>query len=290
MIAEISQSLFADEPVDTLYHYTSLSGLMGIVDSQILRVSDIRYMNDSTELKHTLNLLRDEIVGRLSSGSDHPVLLNQLLRWLSTRVVSGPMLFGGSFRANGNLLSQWRGYSVHGKGVSLGFHPSHIGQCAKNQDFQVGRCVYEVAQQQQLVTNIIDAVESLSESTETDHIDGKADYHRVFAQLEGELLKIAAILKHPSFAEEQEWRIVSPVIYECRQYPISFRESHSMLVPYYAFPLNLSPIQPMTLQHVFVGPTNNRDLSMNSVKLYLQKCGVEPIEGLNYCQIPYRAR
>ncbi len=290
MIAEISQSLFADEPVDTLYHYTSLSGLMGIVDTQILRASDIRYMNDSTELKHTLNLLRDDIVGRLSAGSDHPVLLNQLLRWLSTRVVSGPMLFGGSFRANGNLLSQWRGYSVHGKGVSLGFDPAHIGQCARNQDFQVGKCIYEVKHQQRLAGSIIDALEALSESTETEYRDGKADYHRVFEQLEGELLKIAAILKHPSFEEEQEWRIVSPVIFDCRDYPVFFREGHSMLVPYYSFLLRLGADAGMPLRHVYVGPTGNRDLSMNSVKLYLQKQGVEPSEGIDYCQIPYRAR
>src|SRR5690606_15153305 len=44
----ISQRLFATPPRETLYHYTTLSGLLGIVDSAELRCSDILYMTDST--------------------------------------------------------------------------------------------------------------------------------------------------------------------------------------------------------------------------------------------------
>ena len=32
-----------------------------MIDSGILRANDIRYMNDSTELRHTLDLLRDHV-------------------------------------------------------------------------------------------------------------------------------------------------------------------------------------------------------------------------------------
>ncbi len=120
MINSITRSLFTTAPRETLYHYTSLSGLLGIIGSRELRASDIRYMNDSAELRHTLDLLNRQVTRRILSGVDHPEVLNAFLDWLSRRIVSGPMLFGGSFRANGNLLSQWRGYSVHGKGVSIG--------------------------------------------------------------------------------------------------------------------------------------------------------------------------
>ena len=48
----------------------------------------------------------------------------QALFWFTLAV-----LFGASFRANGNLLSQWRGYAVHGKGVSIGFNPREIVRC-----------------------------------------------------------------------------------------------------------------------------------------------------------------
>jgi hypothetical protein len=61
-----------------------------------------------------------------------------------------------------------------------------------------------------------------------------------------------------------------------------------MLVPYYAFNLHDGPR--LRLDHVYLGPTNNIDLSMNSLRLYLDKKGVSPTRGISYCQIPYRQR
>ncbi len=290
MIESITQRLFAAAPQDTLYHYTSLTGLLGIVGSGELRASDVRYMNDSAELRHTLDLLSSQVTQRIVAGVDNPTLLKQLLEWLSHRVVSGSLLMGASFRANGNLLSQWRGYSVHGKGVSLGFDPEHILQCAGRQQFQVGRCLYDPAEQAALVEQIIDAVEQLAEQQGPDEAAGRApSWHRVFEQLEGDLLRIAAVLKHPAFAEEQEWRLVSPLITRSHEHPVRFREGHTMLVPYYAFDLG-GDTGSMQLEHVYLGPTNNIDLSMHSLQLYLQSCGVTPARGISYCQIPFRQR
>jgi len=288
VIDDITQQLFSDEPRDTLYHYTSLSGLLGIVDSAVLRASDIRYMNDSVELRHTLDLLRRHTRQRIRAGTDRPGLLSQLLDWLSTRVTSGPMLFGASFRANGNLLSQWRGYSVHGKGVSLGFDPVHICRCAQRQHFQVARCLYDPGTQAELIEKIVSAVEAMAPEAEID--ESSAGWEPLFEYIEGRLLSIAAVLKHPSFEEEQEWRIVSPVIQQLQGYPIQFREGASMLVPYYAFSLHVPSEAPMQLDHVFLGPTSNIEQSLNSLRLYLEHRGVEPRRGITYCQIPYRQR
>lgn len=290
MIDDILRRLYSTVPTDTLYHYTSLSGLLGIVDSGHLRASDVRYMNDSTELRHTLELLRDHITRRVIAGTDHPALLNQLQEWLSHRIVGGPMLFGASFRANGNLLSQWRGYSVHGKGVSLGFNPQHILSCARRQHFQVGRCVYEPVRQRELIEEVVDAVESYAAAEDYRESDEQANL-AIFERIEGRLLRLAAILKHPAFEEEQEWRIVSPVIADCTAQPVHFREGASMLVPWYAFELReREDAAAMGLDHVYLGPTSNIDLSMNSLELFLAKRDAGPARGISYCQIPYRQR
>ncbi|MFV8816448.1 DUF2971 domain-containing protein [Haliea sp. E17] len=286
MIADITRQLFADPPRETLYHYTSLSGLLGIVDSGVLRASDIRYMNDSAELRHTLDLLQSHVSRRIFAGTDNPALLNQLLEWLSHRIASGPMLFGGSFRANGNLLSQWRGYSVHGKGVSLGFAPDFISACARRQGFQVGRCLYGERQQLILIERIVDAIEALALDTPVDD----RDWSPVFERAEEDLLRMAAILKHPSFEEEQEWRIVSPAIGSSEDAPVHFREGRALLVPYYAFDLTSPGRGQLQLEHVYLGPTANIELSMKSLDLYLQTRGAAPARGISYCQIPYRQR
>lgn len=292
MIEPISRQLFATPPTETLYHYTSLSGMLGIVGSRELRASDIRYMNDSTELRHTLELLRSHVTGRVIAGTDNPGLLNQLLEWLSHRIASGPLLFGGSFRANGNLLSQWRGYSVHGKGVSLGFSPAHISACARRQGFQVARCIYSQREQRQLVERVVDAIEALAAKAPPEETarGGAPGWDPVFEQAEEDLLRMAAVLKHPSFEEEQEWRIVSPAIDASAGQPIRFREGASMLVPYYAFELQRAGSEGLELEHVYLGPTTNSELSMKSLGLYLEQAGARPARGISYCQIPYRQR
>ncbi len=106
MIQNITSRLYSDIPGERLYHYSSFNGLLGIVESRSLWASDIRYMNDSAELKHTADLIRKEVTRRIRAGHQQPDLLNQFLDWVTHRITNGHMLFATSFRSNGNLLSQ----------------------------------------------------------------------------------------------------------------------------------------------------------------------------------------
>jgi hypothetical protein len=294
MIQDITSKLYSDIPKERLYHYTNFTGLLGIVDSRALWASDIRYMNDSAELKHTADLLRTEITHRIGAGHPKPDLLNQFLDWVTHRITNGHMLFAASFRSNGNLLSQWRGYSRLGKGVSLGFDPNYILRCAEQQSFQIGKCIYDCTSQERLIGRIIDAVEALAEEHalgwEHQEPGGDRSYHSIFHLIESDLLRIAAILKHPSFREEEEWRIVSPVITDYVKAPVLFREGTSMLVPYIEFNFTSEDDSPLKLEHLFLGPTPNITISMNSLTMYLAKNGIRPDKGISYCRIPYRAR
>ncbi|GAB3379879.1 DUF2971 domain-containing protein [Spongiibacter taiwanensis] len=291
MINSITESLYADQPEGTLYHYTSFGGVLGIVGSQVLWASDIRYMNDSAELRHTADLVKTEVTARIAAGHDHPQLLNAFLDWVAHRITNGHILFGASFRSHGNLLSQWRGYSAVGKGASLGFDADYVSTCANEQAFRLGRCVYDSEEQSELIGQIVDAVEGLAGRAGLleGPVPGDA-YPPLFQQLETDLLRIAAILKHPSFEEEQEWRLVSPVVSDFKAAPVYFREGRSMLVPYMKFSLMCRDYQQMQMEHVYLGPTPNISLSMNSMKMCLAKHGIRPARGIDYCQIPYRQR
>ncbi len=294
MIQDITSKLYSDIPQEPLYHYTSFTGLLGIVASGALWASDIRYMNDSAELRHTADLIRMEINHRIGAGHPKPDLLNQFLDWVTYRITNGHMLFASSFRSNGNLLSQWRGYSRLGKGVSLGFAPDYILRCAGQQSFQIGKCIYSSKSQQHLISQVIDAVEVLAEGHQPalDNQENSSDhsYHKIFHLLESDLLRIAAILKHPSFAEEEEWRIVSPVITDYVNAPVLFREGTSMLVPYVQFNFSAEKDAPIALDHLYLGPTPNITISMNSLTMFLAMNGIRPAKGISYCQIPFRAR
>ncbi len=288
----MSRELYADIPMGTLYHYTTFSGLLGIVQSRALWASDVRYMNDSAELRHTSDLIKFEVSERIDSGPANSTLLSLFADWVAYRITNGHMLFGASFRSHGNLLSQWRGYSSPGKGVSLGFCPDYILQCAQQQQFMIGKCIYEPHRQRALIKQVVDAVERLAE----EHASGEHTasertglYRQAFAAVEIDLLRIAAVLKHPSFREEKEWRIVSPVIANTAGAPILFREGHAMLVPYIEFDLGLDK-KPPVLDHLYLGPTANVNISMNSLKMFLEQHGIVPKRGIDYCQIPFRQR
>jgi len=70
--------------------------------------------------------------------------------------------------------------------------------------------------------------------------------------------------------------------------PVLFREGTSMLVPYVEFNLLQEKDKPIALEHIFLGPTPNINISMNSLTMFLAKNGVNPKKGITYCEIPYR--
>ena len=63
-----------------------------------------------------------------------------------------------------------------------------------------------------------------------------------------------------------------------------------MLIPFYEFRLTDDGDSSLKLDHVYLGPTSNIELSMNSLELYLAKQRASPRRGISYCQIPYRQR
>lgn len=297
MIETIAQSLYADTPEELLYHYTTISGFKGIVESRTLWASDVRYMNDSAELQYIVSLLQD----CSESYQDHKQFLKRFIDWMIHRITNGHMVFAASFRANGNLLSQWRGYSQIGKGVSIGFKNEDILSLALANQFQLGRCIYQREKQLALINSVIETLLSISPAIDVECSRDESRLDTLFNRIEADMLRIAALLKHPSFAEEDEWRLVSPVITDYLSEPVYFRESISMLIPFYAFPLveeavvkglgedkNTVAQRAIPIEHVFVGPTPHSTLSLNSIRLYLQKQGVKLGKEISYCKIPYR--
>ena len=289
MIKDITAKLYAHTPADTLYHYTTFSGFLGIVQRRNLWASDIRYMNDSAELRHTADLVRQEVNRRLASGHPDPALLTSFQDWTAHRITNGHLLFGASFRTHGNLLSQWRGYGAPGKGVSIGFNSLSILACARRQSFEVGKCVYDPEAQSRLIAQVIDEVELLHQNRPRNRERSPPDAS-LFSGIESDLLRIAAVLKHPSFQEEEEWRIVSPVVTDYLDAPVRFREGTSMLVPYMEFSLESPDNEGFPLEHLYLGPTSYVELSMNSISMFLAKSGISPRHGVDYCQIPFRHR
>lgn len=286
MLNDIVQKLYAERPQKTLFHYTSLSGLMGIVSHRAFWVSDIRYLNDAEELRHIGAWLDSEIARRLEASSGPQKLLTQFREWLRERLNYGPMLFVGCFTENGNLLSQWRGYCPHGRGVSIGFRINNIIEATIRSAFMIGKCVYDKETKIIIANEIIDTVISYSEKCgESSDYHQSQSYHGAFYKIEPDLLRIAALIKDQSFHEEAEWRVVSQVLDNYVEPNINFRDGPNMLIPYMELPLTNSDNK-LEIECVFVGPTPTVNLSIDSLMRYLSREAV--CSTIHNSGIPYR--
>ncbi|MGN6365835.1 DUF2971 domain-containing protein [Asticcacaulis taihuensis] len=257
---------------------------MAIVKNNSLWATEIRYFNDSSELSHTSALLSSLILQREKSE-----VLDQFRNWSLDRIQNGNLLFIGCFTENGNLLSQWRGYCPPGKGVSLGFAPNMIINSARIQKFEIGRCIYDIKQQINILTEILVAIENAAKDYNPESQKRKfhpsQSFHGLFEIFESDLLKIAALIKNPAFHEENEWRVISPIISNYVNSPIEYREGISTLVPYLNFRLSIT--DKISLERVYIGPTPKMNLSMHSFPKFLSINGASPREGTCNSSLPY---
>jgi hypothetical protein len=99
------------------------------------------------------------------------------------------------------------------------------------------------------------------------------------------LVGIAPKLKHPTFAEEREWRLVSrPQNWDNSK--IDFRPGTSMLIPFYRLPL-MSEGNHTEVARVYVGPARYPDQAMASAKGFLRRRNIS-CPSVVYSGIPYR--
>lgn len=277
-------------PDSTLYHYTSLAGLQEIVEDQVLWASNAHYLSDMKEIQHAQDFMVAEIVDLLPRAApDDAEVLTQLRHWLTDRGVSRHQLFLCSFTEEGNLLSQWRGYTPHGLGVSLGFPAADIVALASGQGYRLVKCVYDADRQRRMVGRILDAIYAEARSGRpAPRADGQPPYYTVFEHFTDELLLLSAVLKHWSFREEREWRAISPLFADLTDRDVKYRIGRFTLIPYREFSLAAAPGRLVEMDEVIIGPSSSVELSMDSIPHYLASRGVRPRRGVRSCGIPYR--
>jgi len=128
---------------DLLYHYTSESGLRGIIESDRIWATDIRFLNDYTEFQRAfedkyLNSLIEALRAALRKDIDSTAarvmdgmlavrnrasildLIKDSTKRNDTVVCSFTSSLHDGFDP-GDRLSQWRGYSHSCQGFSMGF-------------------------------------------------------------------------------------------------------------------------------------------------------------------------
>jgi hypothetical protein len=259
---------------EELYHYTSPAGLLGIVKSRSIWASNIHYLNDEQEFAFGLAVVRD-VIARYDSAHDLEVL-DQLMTTLDT--IARTTVFVASFSEIDDLLSQWRGYCPNGKGVSIGFRSKDLNAASQVQHFRLVRVAYDRQVAELVATELVEKSLRMRQEDQTIEPIAVAEFFAF------QLSLIAPALKHESFSEEREWRIVSPLIPSQRS-QVGVRETAGRLVPYFDF--KLTERRHLRLGRVRVGPASDRTRALAGTTETLEIYEVAVREVLP-SSIPYR--
>jgi len=245
--------------IPELFHYTSQRGLIGILRDRVLWASKIQYLNDAAELSYAVDLLQRRLSPLITNLKEKETRFFRSL-WSNLLDVQTQNTFVASFSEKGDLLSQWRAYCPENGGFSVGFTYEQLKPHLERQGFTLAKCVYKKSEQIALIDEYIG---KMQENIRRERSESARDLAKQF-------LNIATIIKHPSFQEEQEWRIVSRIGESYSDSQVDYREGKSMIVPYFKFKLE-SEDESFSLERIYVGPTSHPELAVNSVRGLLIK-------------------
>ncbi len=279
---------FVNRSPNTLYHYTGFSSLRGIVQGKSLWVGSVHYMNDAMELWQALDGIDYLLEPQIAFGGSSPRTLfsHQFKRWIGKlRGDLDKTLFIFSLSEAESILSQWRSYTPHGKGVSIGFSRGIVDRLLDVHKFKLGKCVYDPNDQQALLHALVEKLWSTCQNGTHEIFPTGApteiDYSPVFEKHASDIYQVLALVKNQAFEEEREWRLISPLHFDLAN--CDFREGESMMVPYLTVSLGKEQVK---FDSVLLGPTPHSKLSVASLIAYLAKEGA--CTNVGHCEIPYR--
>ncbi|HKM82127.1 MAG TPA: DUF2971 domain-containing protein, partial [Candidatus Acidoferrum sp.] len=226
---------FETVPPDVLHHYTGQTGLLGIVERAEMWCTKVQYMNDATEFGLALDMARKRLVQIQeeleAEGSDRSSANGKIIACVEFhRSLDGLEhinLFAACFCEDGDLLSQWRGYAGGSHGYAIRFDTEMLQRAVRPNGFTLGKCIYDTDIQREIVEQ---AIHHCLDDELAIPSRSRWGGHGPLADI---LFRCGVFFKEPSFAEEKEWRLVSPTIMFHNE-RLEFRSGRSMITPYYS--------------------------------------------------------
>jgi len=272
--------IFGVGPDKPLFHYSDLGGLLGILSNQDLWLSHSRFSNDEQELNHGYGVAKRLIESMKTDNPspDWPVYLDRLAERLGQPPSEGVYIC--CFCKKDNLLSQWRGYTANGNGVSIRLQPSRFDvvtgpDSPHNGLMRLWKTFYDAATQENILRTAI-------QFGFTSAIDRELGATRAADAIEF----FIPTFKNADFKEEDECRLIFSPPPNCPVRP-SFRIARGMLVPYYSLKA-LSGNRQLPITGITVGPSPNRAINVESVRIMLAAYGYSGVI-VEASPTPYRA-
>lgn len=293
----------ARKPPDILYHYTDSGGLMGIVESGIIRATHVTFMNDATEYMHAVELLRGKVVKaqKQQEGIHEAALLADMeMNLIATRPANFYPQFVACFSGQVNSLSQWRAYGRGEGAFAIGFDAAQLAEAAARTNVLFCHVTYDVDQQSKLVQDLLDwAITEYPKLANAQPANTRDEHRRRWvAKLFQFAAQIAPVMKNPNFKEENEWRLISPLIPLGK---VGFVPKPAGLVPFAKLRMgkgqlpdqvpNPEHVQPLPdllpIKVVWSGPGRFNEISLMAAQGLFRQCNYANVE-FKTSTIPFR--
>ena len=296
-----------------LYHYTSQEGLLGILQTNKLWMTNILYLNDSSEFTHTLDLVKSELGNRMNHLGKLPADFKSF-EWedmgINTKRYTvyndmksdfdfthsdmRPNIYVFSLSKEKNDLSQWRGYCPNGIGFCIEFNTEKLLNTIKETKYDLIKCIYDKEEKETIVKLLFDSLESLFESGSKNKQDLsylEPGFKTIKISYKGkieiihylQIMDVSPRMKDESFKNENEYRIVQKVKSNEKKY----RQGNSMIIPYIEGVL-VDDDNKLPISKIIVGPTPHPELSKLSVESLLKSEKYKGVE-VEISKIPYRS-
>jgi hypothetical protein len=266
---------------DLIFHYTDAAGLLGIVTSGKLWLSNADFLNDASEPRHALNTLQtacDEFLQSDCRTTTSRRALSGFWGWAMEEYgVHGPHVYVFCLSAHDDLLSQWRSYGGRGAGFAIGFSRSKLcdllfrdrGQYLLRVRYRSDEQSQEVGAVLRNILAIADDADRLRASDQsTFETVGQRLQNKIQSSLLAEVIRLRAKFKNPAFSEEAEWRVIQFVHPNVETPRVLFRSGSGMIRPYVELDVDR---RQLPIEQVTIGPTLNPEVSKKGLAMLFAK-------------------
>lgn len=313
--AEKKPNQLPSEKYDVIFHYTTVDGLLGILNDGVLRATHYRYLNDVKEIVGFLdeelpNLFRGPVFEQLKKIHGQDIIktneinkrggiescCNQIVEELinstkeSFERVNEPFItaFCGAdsehIKQNG-LLSQWRGYGSDG-GYAIAFKTAEIEKLLK-QEFN--NHLYMLGFLNDVNYQGAASEENAFKNWKSDIVECVKKYvandlESILSDTYIPITALACLTKHHGFHEERELRIVA--VPAANQNVEILREHGNHKPPpqidfrarngtVVPFLSLFKGLGPLPIESIIVGPSHDCEKRKKSVEILLAQRGIK---------------
>ena len=291
----------------TIYHYCSLNTLISIVENQTLYCTNVYFLNDKKEYNYGVDLILSRI-SKLKNDGINLDILNMLSEHIN--LIFKIERYVTCFSKNGDLLSQWRAYTKHGKGIAIGFESIYLDKTI-DQFIHGKHIIYDIQHQIETIDELIRIIISFFEEYKDIFDWAEYGYEWLVTNAIIEFMNdIISGFKDPSFFEEQEYRfeyIIDGNMIKKYDDEIHFRATETQIIPYIKLISRFKQFQidkqngrfddiaedpihsfmKLPIKEIIIGPSLDFEMTKMGIEELLKKCDYTGIKIIK-SKIPYR--